>query len=167
MKLQFIQLYNWLVQLFYDISGITQEATDDDSFVPSDVVPSSEIVPPLPAKERSRSPSPPIEKEVPVEKEAEVDEEENVEPIMSPNRKEKADPTGDSGTGTGGTSIPSTPDSVFLERTLDRSDIESTSGYVYFKKNIDSKIIVTVSHLETERARREVAVAAKVTLSLM
>ncbi|EFX76550.1 hypothetical protein DAPPUDRAFT_248881 [Daphnia pulex] len=106
------------------VEGTTQEATDDDSFVQSDVVSSSEIVSALPhkerppLKERSRSPSPQIEKTDPV-KEVE-EEEDDDESILSPNRKVKGDATGDSGTGTGGTSIPSTPDSVFLERTLDR-----------------------------------------------
>jgi hypothetical protein len=106
--------------------GTTQEATDDVSFSLSDVVSSPEIVSTLPPKERSRSPSPKIEKTDPV-KEVE-EEEEDDESILSPNRKVKGDATGDSGTGTGGTSIPSTSDSVFLERTLDFSDIESTSG---------------------------------------
>ena len=98
-------------------TGITQEATDDDSFIQSDVVSSSET----PVVERS--PSPPVDEKEDAVKEEEEEEEES---ILSPSGK--GDATGDSGTGTGGTSIPSTPDSVFLERTLDRSDIESTSG---------------------------------------
>ena len=86
------------------------------------MLPSPETPPEVPV-ERSRSPSPQteIKQEDPIIKPEE-------EPIVSPSRK--GDATGDSGTG--GTSIPSTPDSVFLERTLDRSDIESTSGYVIF-----------------------------------
>ena len=71
-----------------------------------------------------RSPSPPVDEKEDAVKEEEEEEEE--ESILSPSGK--GDATGDSGTGTGGTSIPSTPDSVFLERTLDRFDIESTSG---------------------------------------
>ena len=114
--------------------GITQEATDDDSFNQTEdslpIEPSVVVI--------ERSPTPPVEKEkeIPVkeekgeeerqEEEGEEEEGEEEESILSPSRK--ADATGDSGTGTGGTSIPSTPDSVFLERTIDRSDIESTSG---------------------------------------
>lgn len=100
--------------------GITQEATDDDSFNQTETEEPVVKPPPVIEVERSRSASPPTEKEDPVK------EEEEDESILSPSRK--GDATGDSGTGTGGTSVPSTPDSVFLERTLDRSDIESTSG---------------------------------------
>lgn len=111
--------------IFFLYTGITQEATDDDSFIQTEPEVAPIVAPPAPIErvekvERSRSPSPPTEKEEPAK------EEEEEESILSPSRK--GDATEDSGTGTGGTSIPSTPDSVFLERTLDRSDIESTSG---------------------------------------
>lgn len=90
------------------------------------------VEPPTVVIERSRSPTPVNKETESLAKEEDEEEEEEEESILSPSRK--GDATGDSGihsgTGTGGTSIPSTPDSVFLERTIDRSDIESTSGYI-------------------------------------
>lgn len=56
-----------------------------------------------------------------------MDEEEEEE--EEEEKKGDGDATGDSGIGTCAASVPSTPDSVFLERTIDRSDIDSTSGY--------------------------------------
>ena len=103
------------------VEGATQEATDDGQEE------EDERAKAIAEEERAVQ-----QVEDAVKGAVENEEEEEEEEEEENHSLRKADATGDSGIGTGATSVPSTPDSIFLERALDRSDIDSTSGLVLF-----------------------------------